>query len=78
MDLKEEYKKRTNKSPYVFDKDGKITENFSYTDTYTHYLENMIQSTIDELEYRKSQEMNSYFRQFYTSTLKLIKGKNEI
>ena len=38
-DFKLEYKNKTGNSPYVFDKNGKIVGNFSYTDNYVLWLE---------------------------------------
>ncbi len=42
MTLKEQYKKQTGRSPFVFDEKGRIKENFSYTDGYVLWLENQI------------------------------------
>ena len=42
VDFKTQYKKQKNKSPYVFDENGKITSNFSYTDDYVLWLENKL------------------------------------
>lgn len=42
MTLKEKYKQEIGRSPFVFDKKGRIRENFSYTDSYVSWLENQI------------------------------------
>ena len=44
MKLKEKYKEQSGRSPFVFDKKGRIKENFSYTDGYVSWLENQINS----------------------------------
>jgi hypothetical protein len=44
MTLKEKYKKQISRSPFIFDKKGKIRGNFSYTDSYVSWLENQINS----------------------------------
>jgi len=41
-DLKKNYKNETKKSPFVFNENGEITSNFSYTDDYVLWLENKI------------------------------------
>ena len=44
MTLKEKYKEKSGRSAFVFDKKGRIIENFSYTDSYVSWLENQINS----------------------------------
>ena len=48
--LKKQYKKQKNRSPYVFDKNGKITSNFSYTDDYVLWLETKLLNYINDEE----------------------------
>lgn len=57
--FKKEYENQTQKSPYVFDKNGKITSNFSYTDNYVLWLENQL---LDANNYTKDliQEISPY------------------
>ena len=44
MNFKEDYKKETKRNPYVFDRNGMITSNFSYTDDYVYWLEKKLEN----------------------------------